>query len=154
MEATHEMEQRLAPNAREAPSGDKWYFRRFRGSGGQLVFAFSCWTRARLTAYLQQRRQVNLSPMWIGELLDCHGVIWRRTQRTTQHLADPEEVREDERPPQEPSAVVRWDLVQRDVGHLLKPVPGAWPERFLLKGFPSPAQLSRWRAEPSATQLP
>lgn len=34
------------------------------------------------------------------------------------------------------------------------PVPGAWPERFRLKGFPAPEQLSRWRADPSAREPP
>ncbi|MBN1208961.1 MAG: winged helix-turn-helix domain-containing protein, partial [Myxococcaceae bacterium] len=46
-----------------------------------------------MAAYLQQRTQVHLSPAWVGELLICHGFVWRRTQRTTRHLPDPEEKR-------------------------------------------------------------
>jgi transposase len=57
----------------------------------QLGFAFARWTCARLAAYLQQRTQVALSDWWVGELLRCHGYVWRRAKRTTQHLADEEE---------------------------------------------------------------
>jgi transposase len=56
-----------------------------------LGFAFSGWTRARLAAYLQQRTGVGLSTRWVGELLRCHGFVWRRAKLTTRHLADSEE---------------------------------------------------------------
>ncbi|WP_164017867.1 DUF1444 family protein [Pyxidicoccus trucidator] len=53
-----------------------------------------------------------------------------------------------------PVAIVRWDLVVRDAGLLLMPEPGLYPERYRVKGFPSKAQLERWKAEPTAMDVP
>jgi hypothetical protein len=53
-----------------------------------------------------------------------------------------------------PVAVVPWDLVMRDVGHLLVPEPGLYPIRYRLKGFPSEKQFARWRKEPSVINVP
>lgn len=57
----------------------------------QLGFAFARWTCARLAAYLQQRTRLAVSDWWVGELLRCHGYVWRRAKRTTRHLADEKE---------------------------------------------------------------
>ncbi|WP_375758632.1 hypothetical protein [Corallococcus exercitus] len=46
-----------------------------------------------------------------------------------------------------PVAAVRWDLVVRDVGTLLMPELGMYPERYRVRGFPSKEQLQRWKAE-------
>jgi len=54
----------------------------------QLGFAFARWTCARLAAYLQQRTGLQVSAYWVGELLRCHGFVWRRTQLTTRNLPD------------------------------------------------------------------
>ncbi|WP_224367627.1 helix-turn-helix domain-containing protein [Hyalangium versicolor] len=70
----------------------------------QWGLAFSRWSRARLAAWLQQRTGVRLSARWVGELLRCHGFVWRRTQRTTRNLADPEEKRAGRSAPETPPA--------------------------------------------------
>jgi len=57
----------------------------------QLGFAFARWTCARLSAYLEQRTHLALSSWWVGELLRCHGYVWRRAKRTTRQLADEKE---------------------------------------------------------------
>ncbi|NMO15606.1 hypothetical protein HPC49_28545 [Pyxidicoccus fallax] len=53
-----------------------------------------------------------------------------------------------------PVAVVRWDLVVRDAGLLLMPEPGMYPERYRVTGFPSKAQLEKWKREPTAMDVP
>ncbi len=53
-----------------------------------------------------------------------------------------------------PLAVVRWDVVQRDTGELLAPVPGLYPERYRPKGFPSEEQIERWKKDPSTGRMP
>jgi hypothetical protein len=53
-----------------------------------------------------------------------------------------------------PLAVVRWDLVVRDAGLLLVPEPGFYPERYRAEGFPTKAQIERWKAEPTAMDVP
>ncbi|MFP2930125.1 hypothetical protein ACLESO_33995 [Pyxidicoccus sp. 3LG] len=53
-----------------------------------------------------------------------------------------------------PVAVVRWDLVVRDAGLLLMPELGLYPERYRVTGFPSKEQLQRWKAEPTAMDVP
>jgi transposase len=56
-----------------------------------LGFAFASWTLPRLSAFLQQRTGVSLSAWSVGEVLRCHGYVWRRAQLTTRHLPDEEE---------------------------------------------------------------
>src|SRR3954463_12665759 len=68
-----------------------------------LGFVFSRWTRARLAAYLEQCTHVRVSPYWVGELLRCHGFVWRRAKLTTRHLADPEEKRARRSAPEAPA---------------------------------------------------
>lgn len=53
-----------------------------------------------------------------------------------------------------PVGVVTWDVVVRDVGHLLVPEPGLYPVRYRLKGFPSEEQLARWRKQPGVMDVP
>lgn len=53
-----------------------------------------------------------------------------------------------------PVAVVRWDLVVRDAGLLLMPELDMYPERYRVTGFPSKEQLQRWKAEPTAMDVP
>lgn len=53
-----------------------------------------------------------------------------------------------------PVAIVRWDLVVRDAGLLLMPELGLYPERYRVRGFPSKAQLERWKKEPTAMDVP
>ncbi len=53
-----------------------------------------------------------------------------------------------------PVAVVRWEVVERDVGGLFAPVEGLYPVRYRLKGFPSAAQLARWKKDPSVMDVP
>jgi hypothetical protein len=53
-----------------------------------------------------------------------------------------------------PVAVVRWDVVQRDVGGLLVPEKGLYPVRYRLKGFPSAEQIARWKKDPSVMDVP
>ncbi|RYZ39139.1 MAG: DUF1444 family protein [Myxococcaceae bacterium] len=53
-----------------------------------------------------------------------------------------------------PVASVRWDLVVRDAGTLLMPEPGLYPERFRVRGFPTKEQLQRWKADPTAMDVP
>lgn len=53
-----------------------------------------------------------------------------------------------------PVAVVRWDVVMRDVGNLLVPQEGLYPVRYRLKGFPSQEQLARWKKNPSVMDVP
>ena len=56
-----------------------------------LGFAFARWTRGRLAAFVRARTGLVIRAYWVGELLRRHGFVWRRTQRTTRHLADPGE---------------------------------------------------------------
>ncbi|WP_404362769.1 hypothetical protein ACIHQR_22675 [Corallococcus coralloides] len=53
-----------------------------------------------------------------------------------------------------PVASVRWDLVVRDAGTLLMPELGVYPERYRVTGFPSKEQLQRWKADPTAMDVP
>lgn len=53
-----------------------------------------------------------------------------------------------------PVAVVRWDVVERDVGKLLAREEGLYPVRYRLKGFPSDAQLARWKKDPRVMDVP
>ncbi|RKG55479.1 hypothetical protein D7X30_26985 [Corallococcus sp. AB011P] len=53
-----------------------------------------------------------------------------------------------------PAATVRWDLVVRDAGTLLMPELGVYPERYRVTGFPSKEQLQRWKADPTAMDVP
>ncbi|NOK17501.1 hypothetical protein [Corallococcus carmarthensis] len=53
-----------------------------------------------------------------------------------------------------PVASVRWDLVVRDAGTLLMPELGVYPERYRVQGFPSEEQLQRWKADPTAMDVP
>ncbi|RKG78158.1 DUF1444 family protein [Corallococcus terminator] len=53
-----------------------------------------------------------------------------------------------------PVASVRWDLVVRDAGTMLMPEPGLYPERYRVQGFPSKEQLQRWKADPTAMDVP
>lgn len=53
-----------------------------------------------------------------------------------------------------PVAVVRWELVQRDVGRLLVRDESLYPERYRVKGFPSEKQLERWKKDPTAMDVP
>ncbi|NRD47444.1 hypothetical protein [Corallococcus exiguus] len=53
-----------------------------------------------------------------------------------------------------PVASVRWDLVVRDAGTLLMPELGMYPERYRVTGFPSKEQLQRWKADPTAMDVP
>jgi hypothetical protein len=64
-------------------------------------------------------------------------------------IADPEPG-----PGTRPVATVRWELVERDAGKLLSPVPGLYPVRYRLQGFPSAEQLARWKKDPTAMDLP
>ena len=52
-------------------------------------YAFVRWTSGRLSEYLARKTQVRLSPKWVRILLRRHGVVWRRTKRTTRNLSDP-----------------------------------------------------------------
>ena len=49
-----------------------------------------------------------------------------------------------------PVAIGRWDEVAKEVGGLLMPVEGLYPERYRVKGFPSEEQLAGWQNDPSA----
>ncbi|RKG94198.1 hypothetical protein D7V97_39385 [Corallococcus sp. CA053C] len=53
-----------------------------------------------------------------------------------------------------PVASVRWDLVVRDAGMLLMPELGLYPERYRVRGFPSKELLQRWKADPTAMDVP
>jgi|GEM_PF-316579 len=53
-----------------------------------------------------------------------------------------------------PVAVVRWEVVERDIGGLLERQEGLYPGRYRLKGFPSEAQLARWKKEPRIMDVP
>jgi hypothetical protein len=53
-----------------------------------------------------------------------------------------------------PLGVVRWDVVERDAGHLLVPLEGYYPARFRPQGFPSPEQLERWKKDPRTMDVP
>ena len=47
-----------------------------------------------------------------------------------------------------PVAVARWDEVMKQSGALFVPVPGFYPVRYRVRGFPSPEQLTRWKSDP------
>jgi uncharacterized protein YtpQ (UPF0354 family) len=53
-----------------------------------------------------------------------------------------------------PLAVVRWEIVMRDVGNLLPPVEGYYPARHRPQGFPSPEQIARWKKDPRVMDVP
>jgi hypothetical protein len=62
---------------------------------------------------------------------------------------------DSERGPEAPPvAVVRWDVVMKDVGHLLVPIEDLYPVRYHLQGFPSEEQLARWRQQPTVMDVP
>jgi len=62
---------------------------------------------------------------------------------------------DSERGPEAPPvAVVRWDMVMRDAGHLLVAQEGLYPVRYRLQGFPSDEQLARWKQDPSVMDVP
>lgn len=52
-------------------------------------FVFARWTAPRLSEYLARKTGVRLSTKWVRVLLKRHGVVWRRTKRTTRNLQDP-----------------------------------------------------------------
>lgn len=47
-----------------------------------------------------------------------------------------------------PVGIARWDEVAKVAGRLLEPVEGLYPERYRVKGFPTPEQLARWQNDP------
>lgn len=48
-----------------------------------------------------------------------------------------------------PVGIARWEDVAKVAGGLLEPVEGLYPERYRVKGFPTPEQLARWQNDPS-----
>ncbi|MFL5351727.1 hypothetical protein [Archangium sp.] len=48
-----------------------------------------------------------------------------------------------------PVGIARWEDVAKAAGGLLEPVEGLYPERYRVKGFPTPEQLARWKNDPS-----
>src|SRR5262249_35406676 len=78
------------------PRADAAYVRRLLVTATRdpraVGFAFTRWTTPRLAAYMARATGVRLTARWVRELLHRRGPVWRRTKRTTRHLADPDEV--------------------------------------------------------------
>ena len=47
-----------------------------------------------------------------------------------------------------PVAVARWEDAARVTPALRAPVEGLYPERYLVRDYPSEEQLARWREDP------
>ncbi|MCY1082789.1 hypothetical protein [Archangium lansingense] len=81
--------------------------------------------------------------------------LWVNGIQTLLPRADSIIFMEEERGPEAPPvAVVPWEQVVRDVGHLLVREEGLYPERYRLKGFPTPKHFERWKAERTAREVP
>jgi hypothetical protein len=81
--------------------------------------------------------------------------LWVNGLQTLLPRADSIIFMEEERGPEAPPvAVVPWEQVVRDVGHLLVREEGLYPERYRLKGFPTPKHFERWKAERTAREVP
>jgi uncharacterized protein YtpQ (UPF0354 family) len=48
-----------------------------------------------------------------------------------------------------PVGIARWEDVARVTGALRQPVEGLYPERYRVRTFPTPEQLSQWQSDPN-----
>src|ERR1043165_4672652 len=85
------LSDRPHPGARPkaAPEYRRLLVRTALGDPRRHGYAFTRWTAGRLSEYLARRTGVRISPKWVRVLLRRHGIVWRRTKRTTRNLQDP-----------------------------------------------------------------
>jgi len=112
-----------------------------------------------LSAWYQQRG----IDLFVADFIpyeDEHGnnfsqAVWVRDMDTLLPRVDVVIFMDSKRGPEAPPvAVVRWDVVERDIGGLLAREEGLYPMRYRLKGFPSEEQLARWKKDPSVMDVP
>ena len=63
----------------------------------ELGYRFSVWSVERLQKYLVEQTGVELSPIYLHDLMRKHDIVYRKPKHTLEHKQDPEEVSQKKR---------------------------------------------------------